>query len=73
MPRIVVPKSYCMSGTLALHLLYCHILCMLCIFVMEPFCLSLYSFSYCLEKFLEVFHRDTDKDRRATAFLSYYR
>jgi hypothetical protein len=57
-----------MSGTLALHLLYCHILFLLCIVVMEPFCLSLYSFSCCLKKILQVFHRD---DRQSVGRLLF--
>jgi hypothetical protein len=62
MPRIVVPKSYCMLGTHALHILYCHILCMKWnnFFSIPRFSLG------CFENFLQIHSRD---DRESMSLL----
>jgi hypothetical protein len=61
-----------MSGTLALHILYCNILCMLCILLWNQFFYSYIVSLVVLRNFCKYFVGMTDKVRRTTAFLSWY-
>jgi hypothetical protein len=72
MPRILVPKSWCMSGMFALHCLSCHILFMPCIMFEEPFILFPICSLVVLRNFYRYYLGMTEKAHQAAAFLSWY-